>query len=124
VLERAWLKVRENRGGAGVDRTTITEIEKRRVEAFLAELEAELREQRYRPGPVRRVQIPKPGRSETRPLGIPAVKDRVVQTAAKLALEPLFEGDFRDCSFAFRPRRSAHDALAAIKREVLRVATG
>lgn len=120
VLERAWLKVRANRGAAGVDRTTIAEIEKSGVAAFLAELQAELREQRYRPAPVRRVQIPKPGRSETRPLGIPAVKDRVVQTAAKLVLEPLFEADFRSCSFGFRPKRSAHDALDAIKREVLR----
>jgi RNA-directed DNA polymerase len=66
------------------------------------------------------VQIPKPGRSKTRPLGIPAVKDRVVQTAAKVVLEPLFEADFADCSFGFRPKRSAPDALAAIKREVLR----
>lgn len=73
VLERAWLKVRENRGSAGVDRTTITQIERHGGEAFLDELEAELREQRYRPLPVRRVEIPKPGRSETRPLGIPTV---------------------------------------------------
>src|SRR5262249_34475888 len=98
VLERAWLKVRENRGSAGVDRTTITQTEQPGAEAFLDGLEAELREQRYRPLPVRRVEIPKPGRAETRPLGIPAVKDRVVQTATKIVLEPLFEADFADCS--------------------------
>jgi len=120
VLERAWRQVRENRGSAGVDRTTITQIEERGVEAFLDELEVELSEQRYRPWPVRRVQIPKPGRSETRPLGIPAVKDRVVQTAAKIVIEPVFEADFRGCSFGFRPKRSAHDALDEIKREVMR----
>ncbi len=120
VLERAWRQVRENRGAAGVDRTTIAQIEKSGVVAFLDGLEVELREQRYRPGPVLRVQIPKPGRSETRPLGIPAVKDRVVQTAAKLVLEPIFEADFRGCSFGFRPKRSAHHALDVIKREVMR----
>jgi group II intron reverse transcriptase/maturase len=120
VLERAWRQVRENRGAAGVDRTTIAQIEADGVVAFLDELEAELCEQRYRPGPVRRVHIPKPGRSETRPLGIPAVKDRVVQTAAKIVIEPIFEADFRGCSFGFRPKRSAHHALDQIKREVMR----
>ena len=120
VLERAWRQVRENRGAAGVDRTTIAQIEADGVVAFLDELEAELCEQRYRPGPVRRVHIPKPGRSETRPLGIPAVKDRVVQTAAKIVVEPIFEADFRGCSFGFRPKRSAHHALDQIKREVMR----
>jgi RNA-directed DNA polymerase len=120
VLERAWGQVRENRGAAGVDRITIAEIEKGGAEAFLDGLEAELREQRYRPRPARRVFIPKPGRSEQRPLGIPRVKDRVAQTAAKLVLEPIFEADFRDCSFGFRPKRSAHDALDQIKREVMR----
>lgn len=120
VLERAWQLVRDNRGSAGVDRITISQIEERGVDAFLTELQAELSEQRYRPRPVRRVQIPKPGRSKTRPLGIPAVKDRVVGTAARIVLEPIFEADFRDCSFGFRPRRSAHQALDLVKREVMR----
>jgi RNA-directed DNA polymerase len=120
VLERAWQQVRANRGSAGVDRITITKIEESGVDVFLSGLEVELREGRYRPVPVRRVQIPKPGRSETRPLGIPAVKDRVVQTAAKLVIEPIFEADFRGCSFGFRPKRSAHDAMEIIRREVMR----
>ncbi|MCA1700207.1 MAG: group II intron reverse transcriptase/maturase [Actinobacteria bacterium] len=120
VLERAWQQVRENRGAAGVDRITIAQIEAGGVEAFLDGLEAELKEQRYRPGPARRVYIPKPGRSERRPLGIPSIKDRVCQTAAKLVLEPIFEADFRGCSFGFRPQRSAHQALDQIKREVMR----
>jgi len=110
VLERAWLKVRVNRGAAGVDRTTITQIEQRGVEAFLAELEGELREQRHRPLPVRRVEIPKPGRAETRPLGIPAVKDRVVQAAAKLVLAEVAAG-----MAAGRGARAA-DAPAARER--------
>jgi RNA-directed DNA polymerase len=120
VLERAWTQVRSNRGSAGVDRITITKIEESGVDAFLDELQMELREGRYRPVPVRRVHIPKPGRSETRPLGIPAVKDRVVQTAAKIVIEPIFEADFRGCSFGFRPKRSAHDAMEVIRREVTR----
>jgi RNA-directed DNA polymerase len=120
VLQRAWQVVRENRGAAGVDRITIAQIEENGVEAFLEELRVELCEQRYRPLPARRVYIPKPGRSERRPLGIPSIKDRVAQTAAKLVLEPIFEADFRGCSFGFRPRRSAHDALDQIRREVMR----
>jgi RNA-directed DNA polymerase len=120
VLQRAWQQVRENRGSAGVDRITIAQIEASGVDAFLDELEVELREQRYRPRPARRVHIPKPGRSERRPLGIPSVRDRVCQTAAKLILEPIFEADFRGCSFGFRPKRSAHQALDEIKREVMR----
>lgn len=120
VLERAWQQVRENRGAAGVDRITIAQIEEEGVQAFLDELQDELREERYRPSPARRVYIPKPGRSEQRPLGIPRIKDRVAQTAAKLVVEPVFEADFRGCSFGFRPKRSAHQALDQIKREVMR----
>jgi group II intron reverse transcriptase/maturase len=120
VLERAWRNVRENRGAAGVDRTTIAQIEAEGVGVFLDGLQQELVEGRYRPRPVRRVHIPKPGRSETRPLGIPAVRDRVVQAATKLVLEAIFEADFRDCSFGFRPKRSQHDALDQIKRAVMR----
>jgi group II intron reverse transcriptase/maturase len=120
VLQRAWQQVRENRGSAGVDRITIAQIEGEGVQAFLDELQAELIEQRYRPRPARRVFIPKPGRSEQRPLGIPRIKDRVCQTAAKIVLEPIFEADFRGCSFGFRPKRSAHQALDEIKREVMR----
>jgi group II intron reverse transcriptase/maturase len=120
VLERAWRNVRENRGAAGVDRTTIAQIEAEGVDVFIDGLQQELVEGRYRPRPVRRVHIPKPGRSETRPLGIPAVRDRVIQAATKLVLEPIFEADFRDCSFGFRPKRSQHDALDQIKRAVMR----
>jgi RNA-directed DNA polymerase len=120
VLQRAWQQVRENRGAAGVDRITIAQIEEDGVDAFLEELQDEFREERYRPQPARRVYIPKPGRSEQRPLGIPRIKDRVAQTAAKIVLEPIFEADFRGCSFGFRPKRSAHQALDAIKREVMR----
>lgn len=116
ILAGAWAEVKANKGAPGVDGVTIADIEARGEEEFLAELQTELMERRYRPLPVRRVFIPKPGRpNETRPLGIPALRDRVVQQAAKTVLEPIFEADFRDCSYGFRPRRSAHQALEKVR---------
>jgi group II intron reverse transcriptase/maturase len=114
VLDRAWEDVRRNRGAAGIDRVSLADVEEYGVARLLGELAAELREGRYRPLPARRVFIPKPGTSEQRPLSIPAVRDRVVQAAAKIVLEPVFEADFLPCSFGFRPGRSAHDALQVL----------
>ncbi|MHB8430849.1 MAG: reverse transcriptase domain-containing protein, partial [Acidimicrobiales bacterium] len=115
VLWEAWERVRANRGAAGVDAQTIAEVEDDYgVERLLSELRDALRAGIYRPAPVRRVEIPKPDGSK-RPLGIPTVKDRVCQQAAKIILEPLFEADFLPCSFGFRPRRSATDALERLR---------
>jgi RNA-directed DNA polymerase len=114
VLDRAWEQVRRNRGAAGIDQTTLADVERYGVARLLDELAADLKEQRYRPLPARRVFIPKPGSSEQRPLSIPAVRDRIVQAAVRIVLEPIFEADMLDCSFGFRPRRSAHDALQVL----------
>jgi RNA-directed DNA polymerase len=114
VLDRAWEQVRRNRGAAGIDRITLADIERYGVARLLDELAADLKEQRYRPLPARRVFIPKPGSSEQRPLSIPTVRDRIVQAALRIVLEPIFEADMLDCSFGFRPRRSAHDALQVL----------
>ncbi|ORC05182.1 group II intron reverse transcriptase/maturase [Mycobacterium persicum] len=106
VLWEAWERVRKNKGAAGVDRITVAAVEDYGVDRMLRELRHDLRTGRYRPAPARRVEIPKP-RGGKRPLGIPTVRDRVVQAAAKIVLEPIFEADFLSCSFGFRPRRSA-----------------
>ncbi|MFL6252688.1 MAG: reverse transcriptase domain-containing protein [Actinomycetes bacterium] len=115
VLGRAWGEVRANRGAAGVDGVTIDDVIGSGVGEFLEELAQKLRAGTYRPRPLRRVRIPKPGKpGQLRPLGIPCIADRVVMAAARIVLEPIFEADMADCSFGFRPRRSAHDALQVL----------
>lgn len=114
VLWEAWERVRANRGAAGVDRVTLAAVEVYGVDRMLRELRDDLRSGRYRPAPVRRVEIPKP-QGGTRPLGIPTVRDRVAQQATKLVLEPIFEADFAPVSFGFRPRRSATQAMERLR---------
>src|SRR5690348_13646517 len=104
VLQRAWVAVRRNNGAPGIGKTTLAEVEQYGVARLLDELASELQDKTYRPLPARRVFIPKPGApaGEQRPLSIPAVRDRVVQAALKIVLEPVFEADMADCSFGFR----------------------
>ena len=120
VLERGWGQVRRNRGAAGIDGITLAEVERYGVDRLLDELSVELKAESYRVQPSRRVWIPKPGRSERRPLSIPTVHDRIVQAALKLVAEPVFEADFLPCSFGFRPKRAAHDALQVLIDETWR----
>ena len=115
VLWRAWVSVFRNGGAPGIDKTTLADVQEYGVTRLLDELATELKNGSYRPLPARRVLIPKAGESaEMRPLSIPSVRDRIVQAACKIVLEPVFEADMLPCSFGFRPKRGAHDALQVL----------
>jgi retron-type reverse transcriptase len=119
VLCEAWKRVRANNGAPGIDDLDFKTIEETiGVEVFLRKIHDELHAQKYRPVPVRRHWIDKPGKSEKRPLGIPIIKDRVVQMAVKLVIEPIFETNFLACSYGYRPKRSVQMAIRKIRSEI------
>jgi len=117
-LWRAWEEVRKNGGSAGVDGVTIEDVIRQGEEAFLEQITQELRTGRYRPQAVLRIYIPKP-EGRQRALGIPTVRDRVVQQACKIVIEPIFEANFRDCSYGYRPKRSAQQAVEVVKKALI-----
>ena len=119
VIREAWKRVKANNGAPGVDKQDVAYIEQViGAEQFLSEVREQLKSGRYRPQPVLRCYIEKPGKPEKRPLGIPVIFDRVCQMATKLVIEPIFEANFLDCSHGFRPGRSAHDAIRIIDRAI------
>ncbi len=117
MLRQAWKQVKQKAGSPGIDGVTIADIEASGIDQYLQQLGEQLRTKTYKPKAVKRVMIPKANGGQ-RPLGIPTVKDRIVQTVCKMILEPIFEADFKDCSYGFRPNRSAHHAMAMIKENL------
>lgn len=115
VLRKAWEKVKANQGAEGIDGMSLEDIEKEGVESFLQNIGKELKEKTYRPQPSKRVYIPKSD-GRLRPLSIPTIKDRVVQSALRIVIEPIFEADFEDCSYGFRPNRSAQQAAGEVRK--------
>lgn len=119
ILWEAWKRVKANGGAGGIDKMTITDVEEYGIEKFLQEIQQELKDKKYHLKAVRRTYIPK-GKKEKRPLGIPIIKDRIVQMAVKIVIEPIFEADFKENSYGFRPKRSAHQALDRIMKDTRR----
>ena len=117
ILWRAWKEVRENKGSAGIDNITFEMIEEYGVEEYLLDIQEDLQNKKYRPKPVKRVSIPKPD-GKQRPLGIPTIRDRIVQQACKIVIEPVFEANFLDNSYGFRPKRDAKQATEKVKKEL------
>jgi len=120
VLETAYARIRANNGSAGSDNVSFEDIEKEEngPRKLIDQLEQELKSKTYKPKPIRRVYIPK-ANGKLRPLGIPCIRDRLVQMAVLLIIEPIFETDFEDCSYGFRPKKSAHEALGEIKKNII-----
>ena len=117
ILWRAWKEVRENKGSAGIDGITFEMIEGYGVEEYLLDIQEDLQNKKYSPKPVKRVYIPKPD-GKQRPLGIPTIRDRIVQQACKIVIEPVFEANFIDSSYGFRPKRDAKQATEKVKKEL------
>ena len=117
ILWRAWKEVRENKGSAGIDGITFEMIEEYGVEEYLLDIQEDLKNKKYRPKPVKRVYIPKPD-GKQRPLGIPTIRDRIVQQACKIVIEPIFEANFLDSSYGFHPKRDAKQATEKVKKEL------
>ena len=123
ILRHAYGLARANAGAPGVDGVTFEQIEERGLEGWLAGLREELVTKTYRPDPVRRVMIPKPNGEGERALGIPTIRDRVIQTAAKIVLEPIFEADFQPGSFGYRSKKIAHEAIDRVAKAILQQKT-